>query len=400
MLPKPKKIRNIYLDYAAATYTRPEVFLAMRPYFSKIYGNPSSLHRQGAAASDALNVHRRAVAGLLGALPENIIFTGGGTESANLAVYGVANRGKQQGKHIISTPIEHHAVLRPLEKLKKDGWEITYIRVNGDGLVDAEEVIKTIRKDTVLISIMYANNEMGATEPIAEIGRKLLRYRQENKTHYPFFHTDACQAAGYLDLNVEKLHIDLMTLNGGKIYGPKGVGALYARRGVLIESLILGGGQEYDLRAGSENLAGIAGLAKAMELAEKEKTKESARLSGLTKYLWEKIQKQIPNVRLNGPALGPRRLANNLNIGFAGIENEALLLYLDECGIMCSAGSACAAKTIEPSHVLKALKIPNGYARGSLRFTFGRSNTKNDADYLMKYLPTIVEELRKLGRKS
>lgn len=398
MLPKPKKIKSVYLDHAATTYMDPRVLLAMQPYFTKIYGNPSSLYKEGVKANNTLNESRRAIAKQIGALPENIIFTGSGTESDNLAIYGIANAHKQHGKHIISIAIEHSAVLNPLEDLKKQGWEITFVRLNSEGVINFEDVIKAIRPDTVLISIMYANNEIGVIEPIAEIGRGLLQYRKEHKTVYPFFHTDACQAAGYLELDVEKLHVDLMTINGGKIYGPKGVGMLYARRGVILKPLILGGDQERKLRAGTENMPGIVGLAKALELVQLNKEKESKRLEGLTEYLWEKIQKQIPQVKLNGPKIGLQRLANNLNVSFAGTEGEALLLYLDEYGIMCSTGSACAAQSLEPSHVLKALGAPTEQARGSLRFTFGHYNTKQDVDYLMKYLPLIIAQQRSISR--
>jgi len=376
----------------------PRILSAMQPYFTKIYGNPSSLYKEGVKANNALNESRRIVAKQIGALPENIIFTGSGTESDNMALFGIANAHKQRGKHIISIAIEHSAVLNPLEDLKKQGWEITYVRVNGEGVVNVEDVIKAIRPDTVLISIMYANNEIGVIEPIAEIGRAILQYRKEHKTVYPFFHTDACQAAGYLDLDVEKLHVDLMTINGGKIYGPKGVGALYARRGVTLKPLILGGDQERKLRAGTENIPGIVGLAKALELVQLNKEKESKRLAGLVKYLWDKIKKEVPQVKLNGPEIGSQRLANNLNVSFSGTEGEALLLYLDEYGIMCSTGSACAAQSLEPSHVLKALGLPTDQARGSLRFTLGHCNTKQDIDYLMKYLPLIVAQQRSISR--
>lgn len=399
VLPKPKKISSIYLDHAATTYIDSKVLLAMQPYFSKIYGNPSSLYSEGVKANEALNNSRRAVAKLLGALPENIIFTGSGTESDNLAIYGTAHAHQQRGKHIISTPIEHHAVLHPLEDLKKQGWEITYVGVNGEGGVNGEDIIKAIRPNTVLISLMYANNEMGAIEPIAEIGRKLLQYRKENNTVYPFFHTDACQAAGYLDLDVEKLHVDLMTINAGKIYGPKGVGALYVRRGIALKPLILGGEQERNLRAGTENIAGIVGFAKALELAQGNKTKEAKRLDGLVRYFWEKLQKEIPSVKLNGPEIGPQRLVNNLNVSFGNVEGEALLLYLDEYGIMCSTGSACTVKSLNQSHVLKAMGIPENISRGSLRFTFGHANSKKDVDYIVKYLPLIVNQIRSTSEK-
>lgn len=396
MLPKPKKNKEVYLDHAATTYMDKKVILAMQPYFTKVYGNPSSLYHEGVKAGEALTSSRRTVAKLIGALPENIIFTGSGTESDNLAIYGIAKAHAQHGKHIISLAIEHHAVLHPLEDLKKQGWEITYVRVNGEGVVNVEDVINAIRPDTVLISVMYANNEMGAIQPIAEIGRKLLTYRKENNTIYPFFHTDACQAAGYLDLDVEKLHVDLITINGSKIYGPKGVGMLYTRRGVAIKPLILGGEQERNLRAGTENIPGVVGFAKALELAQANKEKESKRLEVLVKYFWEQLQKQIPNIKLNGPEIGLQRLVNNLNVSFIGMEGEALLLYLDEYGIMCSTGSACTVKSLDQSHVLKAMGVPVEHSRGSLRFTFGQCNTKQDIDYLMKYLPLIIAQQRSI----
>ncbi|HSR88993.1 MAG TPA: cysteine desulfurase family protein [Candidatus Udaeobacter sp.] len=394
MLSKPKKIKQVYLDHAATTYLDKKVILAMQPYLNKFYGNPSSLHQEGVKVNGVLNNSRRSVARIINALPENIIFTSSGTESDNLAIYGIAKAHQQHGKHIISLAIEHHAILHPLEDLKKQGFEITYVSVNEKGIVDAEEVIKAIRPDTILISTMYANNEMGAIEPIAEIGRKLLQYRKNNNTVYPFFHTDACQAAGFLDLDVEKLHVDLMTINGSKIYGPKGTGMLYLRRGVNIKPLILGGEQERNLRAGTENITGIVGFTKALELAQINKGKEQKRLESLLKYFWEKLQKNIPNIVLNGPTIGADRLANNLNISFLGTESEALLLYLDEYGIMCSAGAACTAKSINQSHVLKAMGISAEDSRSSLRFTLGHCNTKADIDYVMKYLPAIVSQQR------
>lgn len=398
MLPKPKKIQRIYLDHASTTPMDKRVISAMLPFFNTQFGNPSSLHQEGKKAEVEMNKNRGEISKLMGAMPENIIFTGGGTESDNLAIFGVAKAHAQHGKHIISSPIEHHAVLNSLEELKKWGWDIAYIKPDAKGIIKAEDVINAIRPDTVLVSIMYANNEIGSINPIAGIGRQILQYRKNNKTNYPLFHVDACQAAGYLDLDVEKLHVDLMAISGSKIYGPKGVGALYVRRGVKIQPIIFGGEQERHLRAGTENTAGIAGLAKAMQLVINEREKESKRIGELSRYLWQQIQKQIPNVKLNGPDIGPERLSNNLNITFRGIEGEALLLYLDEYGIMCSTGSACAAKSLEPSHVLKALGMQPQEARGAIRFSLGHDNTKKDIDYLMKYLPAIVEQLRQIAK--
>lgn len=397
MLPKPKKIREIYFDHAATAYTDERVVKAMLPYYSKTYGNPSSLHRAGREANAAVNDSRRKIAQILHALPENIIFVGGGTASDNLAIYGMARAHEQRGKHIITIPIEHHAILHPLEDLEKQGWKITKVKVNEEGFVSPEEIYKSIRPDTVLISVMYTNNEIGVIEPIADIGRVILKYRKEHNTPYPYFHTDACQAAGYLSLDVEKLHVDFLTLNGSKIYGPKGIGALYIRRGIKIKPMILGGGQERNLNAGTENVPGIVGLAKALEIAQNEKEKENKKMRKLSLYLWKKIQEKIQNIKLNGPEIGDDRLSSNLNITFMDIEGESLLLYLDEYGIMCSTGSACTSESLEPSHVLRALGMPYEYAHGSLRFSLGRRNTKQDVDYLMKYLPVIVEQLREMS---
>lgn len=397
MLSKPKKTQEVYFDHAATTYVDQQVFKAMKPYFTEHYGNPSSLYALGRSANQTLLESRKIIANLIHAQPGNIIFTGGGTESDNLAIYGLARAHEQKGKQIISLEIEHHAVLHPLEDLKKQGFEITYVKVDKNGLVNPFDVAKAIRKDTVLVTIMYANNEIGAIEPIAEIGREILKYRKAHNTAYPYFHTDACQAAGYLDLDVEKLHVDLMTVNGSKIYGPKGVGFLYLRQGVKIKPLILGGGQERNLRSGTENVAGIVGLAKAFELAQKNRVKESDRVRKLTQYLWQQIQDKITKIKLNGPEIGESRLPNNLNVTFMDVEGEALLLYLDEYGVMCSTGSACTSESLEPSHVLRALGLPYEYAHGSLRFSLGHCNTKADVDYLMKYLPEIIKVLREMS---
>ncbi|MDD2757845.1 MAG: cysteine desulfurase family protein [Patescibacteria group bacterium] len=390
-------MKKIYLDHAATTPVDERVFSAMKPYFMKEFGNPSALYNLGRTAQTAVTEARKKIAGLLHALPENIIFTGSGSESDNLAILGVVKAHQHKGKHIVSLGIEHHAVLRPLEDLAKNGFAVTYVPVGKDGLVDVEAVVKAIRPETILVTIMYANNEMGAIQPIAEIGREILKYRKAHNTIYPFWHSDACQASEYLDLDVEKLHVDLMTLNGSKMYGPKGVGMLYLRRGVSIKPLILGGGQEKSRRAGTENVPAIVGLAKALELAQKDKAKESARLRELTAYFWKKIQEKIPDVRLNGPAIGESRLPNNLNVTFMNIEGEAMLLYLDEYGIMCSTGSACTSESLEPSHVLRAMGMPFEMAHGSLRFTFGHSNTRADIDYILKYLPAVVAQLREMS---
>lgn len=398
MIPKPKKIKQIYLDHAATTYSDPKVVETMLPYFTKIYGNPSALYSKGTQANGALNDARRAMARLLGALPENIIFTAGGSESDNLAIYGIAQAHPNKGKHIITTAIEHHAVLGPIEDLEKQGWAVTYLKVDDQGFVNINEFKNALRSDTVLVSIMYANNEVGTIEPIGEIGREILKHRKDNNTIFPYFHTDACQAAEYLSLDVEKLHVDLMTINGSKIYGPKGIGLLYVRRGVRIKPQILGGGQERHLRAGTENVPAIMGLSTALQIAQQNGQKEADRLNKLTTYFFKELKDKIPKIRLNGPVIGSSRLTNNLNIAFDGVEGEALLLYLDEYGIMCSNGSACTSESVDPSHVLTAMGLNAKSAQSSIRFTLGRSTTKEEIDYVMKYLPAVIEELREINQ--
>ncbi|PIT87834.1 MAG: cysteine desulfurase NifS [Candidatus Magasanikbacteria bacterium CG10_big_fil_rev_8_21_14_0_10_40_10] len=397
MLPKPKTKRHVYLDHAATTYMDKRVLEAMRSFFIKNYGNPSSIYTLGRQASQYLNQARKKIANLINTRPLQIVFTAGGTESDNMAIYGVAYEHQNQGRHIVSIAIEHHAVLNPLQDLAKQGWEITYVKIDKYGRVDPKDVAKAIRPDTVLVSIMYANNEIGAIEPIAQIGREILKYRKQHSSVYPFFHTDACQAAGYLDMDVEKLHVDLMTVNGSKIYGPKGAGFLYIRQGIKIKPLILGGSQERKLRAGTENVPAIMGLARAFELAQAGRIKNSAKIAKLRDYLWQKIRTQIKGIKLNGPDLGADRLPNNLNVSFNDVEGEAMLLYLDEYGIMCSTGSACNSDSLDPSHVLTAIGLPYELAHGSLRFSLGAVNTKADIDYTMKYLPLIINQLREIS---
>ena len=396
---KPKNKKLVYLDHAATTYVDLEVKAVMDPYYTEKFANPSGLYAIGREVNSAMNNARRKVAELLHTLPDTIIFTGGGTESDNLAIFGTAYKHQEKGKHIISVRTEHHAVLHPLEKLEKQGFEITYLNVNEQGEIDLKELKNALRKDTVLISIMYANNEIGTVHPIADIGREILKWRKTNNTAYPYFHSDACQAAGVLELDVEKLHVDLMTINGSKIYGPKGIGVLYKRRGLNIEPIIIGGGQEMGLRAGTENVPGIVGLAKALEISQENREEENKRLIELRKYFWEELQKNIDKIRLNGTELSDEktRLPNNLNVTFLDIEGEAMLLYLDEYGIVTSTGSACTSGSLDASHVLTSCGLPYEYAHGSLRFTLGKCNTKEDIDYVMKYLPGIVEKLREIS---
>ena len=387
--------RIVYLDHAAATPLEPRVKEAMLPYLGEQYGNPSAIYSIGRVAKEALDNARQAVAQVLGCTASEIIFTGSGTESDNLAIFGVAKGYDGRGKHVIISNFEHHAVLNPCEALQKEGYEVTFLKVDHDGLITSEQLQAAIRPDTLLISIMYANNEIGTIEPIVELTRALRTWKKEHNrkdTEPPFFHTDACQAAGYLDIGVKQLGVDFMTINGSKIYGPKGTGVLYARRGLRLKPLIYGGGQEFKLRSGTENVAGIVGLAAALQIVQDEKDKETARLTPLRDKLITVIMAQIPKIFLNGHQT--KRLPNNVSVSILDIEGEAMLLYLDEHGICASTGSACDSRTLEPSHVLRALgKSPNE-VRASIRFTLGRSTTAKDMDYVLEVLASIVHNLR------
>lgn len=388
-------MKEIYLDHAATTPMDPRVLEAMTPYFFDVAANPSSFHSAGLKAKNAVAEARKSMASFLNCREDEVLFTSGGTESDNMAVVGIPRFYAAKGKHVITSSIEHHAVLEPLLHLQKKGEiELTIVPVDRDGLVDPDAVAKAIRPDTVLVSIMMANNEIGTIEPIADIGREILKWRKEQKTALPYFHTDACQAAGVLDLDVEKLHVDALTLNGSKIYGPKGIGVLFLRRGVSIDPLIRGGGQERGLRSGTENVPGIIGLANALELAQAEKGKENDRLSTLRDRLIEGLL-AIPKTRLNGHKT--QRLPNNANISFLDIEGEAAVLYLDAEGIECSTGSACASASLDPSHVILAIGMSYEAAHGSLRFTLGKSTTKKDIDHVIAVMPGIVERLRKMS---
>ena len=389
-------MREIYLDHAATTPIDPRVKEAMDPYWDQAYGNPSTLYRQGRLAKDALDQAREAVSRILHSRPDEIIFTAGGTEADNIAIFGATRLFEDKARHLITTSFEHHAGLRSFETLEREGWAVTYLPVSEDGLVDPEMLRKAIRPDTLLVSVMYANNEIGTVQPIAEIGKivkDIRKERQARENQLPiYFHCDASQAAGYLDLDVQKLGVDLMSLTGGKIYGPKGTGCLFARSGVRLKPIFQGGGQEKNLRSGTENVPGIVGLAKALEIAEVEREKESARLVELRDYLTQRLVTEIPKTVLNGHPT--ERLPNNVNVSVLDIEGEAMILYLDAKGIAISTGSACTSTTLDPSHVILALGKPYEYAHSSLRFTLGRSTTKEDLDYAMEVFPGIVEKLR------
>lgn len=393
--------KNIYLDYAATTPVRPEVAKAMTPYWQEKYGNPSSFHSPGKAAKDAIGAAREKIAEIFNCRGSEIIFTAGGTESDNLAVLGAARANKDYGRHIITSKIEHPAVLEACRKLERDGFEVSYIGVDYEGIIKLDELKKSLRPDTILVSVMYANNEIGTIQPIAEIAKIIRNYKKDaprlrsGNMDIPLLHTDACQAAGALDLDVAKLGVDLMTINGSKIYGPKGIGALYVKKGVKIEPLIYGGGQEKKMRSGTENVPAIIGLATALELAQKEKTAEGKRLSGLRDYFISAILKNIKSSALNGHTT--LRLPNNINVTIPGVEGEAMLLYLDSFGIYAATGSACSSARLEPSHVLLAIGRKHEDAHSSLRFTLGRDTAKTDLDYVLTKLPPIIKKLKEIS---
>ncbi|PIX62161.1 cysteine desulfurase NifS [Candidatus Uhrbacteria bacterium CG_4_9_14_0_2_um_filter_41_50] len=389
------KKRQVYLDNAATTPIDKRVLAVMKPFLTDDFGNPSSFHTPGKVAGDALDGARKQVADVIGARSDEIIFTSGGTESDNLAILGFARKNQNQGKHIISTKVEHPAVLESLEQLEKEGFEVTLLIVDEFGRVSSDDVVTAIRPDTILISIIYANNEIGTVNPISEIGKQIQKNRTGN---FPAFHTDACQAAGALELNQEKLHVDLMTVNASKIYGPKGNGALFVKRGLKLQPLQFGGHQERRVRPGTENVAGIIGFTEALRIADQQKDEESKRLIKLRDYFICEVQKLIPKTRLNGHPT--ERLPNNINISFMDIEGEALTLYLDAKGIYVSTGSACTSASLDPSHVIVGLSLPYEVAHGSIRFSLGRSTTKKDLDYVLEFLPELVEKLRKISPVS
>ena len=410
-------MKRVYLDHAATTPVDPHVEEAMRPFWGEHFGNAGGLYEEGRRAKEALGQARIKIAKLIGARPDEIIFTSGGTESDNLAVFGVAGAAlpgkksdffgvlksdfedsKASKPHIITAKFEHHAVLHPCQELEKlgfsarggpaFGWDVTYLEVGEDGIVSPENVKRFLRPETVLVSIMYANNEIGTIQPVAEIGKIIHNHKLETKNDKLVFHTDACQSAGYLDLNVNYLGVDLMTVNGSKIYGPKGVGFLYVRRGVKISPQILGGVQEMGLRAGTEPVALNVGLASAFEIAQGEKEKESARLTVLRDYFIGGLEKKIPKAVLNGHPI--KRLPNNINISIPGANGEEMVVRLDANGIACSTGSACTSESSESSHVILALGRSKKLADSSLRLTMGRSTTKGDLDYVLKVFSGII----------
>lgn len=375
----------IYLDNAATTQVYPEVLDAMLPYFTEYYANPSSVYTFAAESAKAVDQARESVAGLLHAKPEEIYFTGGGSESDNWAIKAAAEAYGEKGKHIITSKIEHHAVLNTCAYLEKKGFEVTWLDVDEDGKISLSDLEAAIRPDTILISIMAANNEIGTVQPIREIG-KIAR------EHGVLFHTDAVQAFGHIPLDVEEMNIDMLSASGHKINGPKGVGVLYIRKGVKIRSFIHGGAQERKRRAGTHNVPGIVGIGKAAELALDTMGERSKKETELRDYLIERVLKEIPYTRLNGHRSD--RLPNNANFCFRFIEGESMLILLDQAGICASSGSACTSGSLDPSHVLLAIGLPHEIAHGSLRLTLSEKNTTEEIDYTVEELKKIIERLR------
>lgn len=378
----------IYLDNSATTKIHPEVVESMMPYLTQLYGNASSIYQIGRESRKAVDSARDLVAKALGATSSEIFFTSGGTEADNWAIKGVAFANEKKGKHIITTNIEHHAVLHTCQYLEKQGFEVTYLPVKENGIVDVKDLESAIRKDTILISVMFANNEIGTIQPIKEIG-------EIAKEKGIYFHTDAVQAIGNIPIDVNTFNIDLLSLSGHKFNGPKGVGVLYIRRGVNITNLLHGGAQERTKRAGTESVAGIVGLGKAIEIATKDIEKKSKYLTELRDMTIKKLLTAIPNTILNGDPI--KRLPGNVNVCFKYIEGESILLMLDMRGICASSGSACTSGSLDPSHVLLAIGLPHEIAHGSLRLTFSTENTKKDVEYLLDTLPPIVERLREMS---
>jgi cysteine desulfurase len=381
-------MNRVYLDYNATTPVEPEVVDAMLPYFSAEFGNAASIHTPGQKARAAVEAAREQVAGLIGARPQEIIFTSGGTESDNHAIFGTVEAASGQKKHVITSAIEHEAVLNACQALEKQGVSVTYLGVDRDGQIDLEELRRGLRPETVLITIMHANNELGTLQPLEQIGRVA-------KEADVYFHTDAVQSAGKIPIDVNQLQVDLLSISGHKFYAPKGVGALYVRGGTHIRQLLYGGHHQRGFRPGTENVAGIVGLGKAAELARKSLAEDAQHLSALRDQLQQGLLRSVPQSRVNA-GTSPRT-PNTTNLVFPGVEGEALLIALDLKGLACSTGAACSSGAVEPSHVLTAIGLPPEEARASLRFSLGRHTTQADIDFALQVVPAAVAQLRELS---
>ncbi len=381
-------MKNIYFDNAATTKLDEEVLQEMMPYLTENYGNASSIYKIGREARKAVETAREQIAKVLNCKPNEIYFTAGGSESDNTAIKGIARANKNKGNHIITSKIEHPAVLETCKELEKEGFEVSYISVDENGIINLEELKNAIKPTTILITVMLANNEIGTIQPIEEIG-------QIAKENHIYFHTDAVQAVGSIKIDVQKLNIDSLSLSGHKFYGPKGIGALYVKTGVRFEKLIAGGHQERNKRAGTENVAGIVGIGKALELAYSNLDEHNEKIRKLRDYYVGQVKEKIPYIKINGDM--EKRLPGNSNISFKFIEGEGLLLNLDLKGIYASSGSACTSGSLDPSHVLLAIGLPHEIARSSLRITIGKYNTKEEVDYLVENLVEIVNRLREMS---
>ena len=378
----------IYMDNAATTQVYPEVFDAMKPYFTEFYGNPSSIYSFAGNSKKAVEDARKTIADFLGARTEEIYFTGGGSESDNWALKATADAYANKGKHIITSKIEHHAILHTCEYLEKKGFEVTYLDVDENGFVNPADVEKAIRPDTILVSIMTANNEIGTIEPIAEIGKIA-------KDHGVLFHTDAVQAFGHIPMNVDEMNIDMLSASGHKINGPKGIGIMYIRKGVKIGSFVHGGAQERQRRAGTHNVPGIVGIGKAVELARDNMKERMEYETKLRDHLISRVMEEIPYAKLNGDKV--KRLPNNVNVCFRFIEGESMLILLDQNGVCGSSGSACTSGSLDPSHALLAIGLPHEIAHGSLRLTLSEKNTMEEVDFTVDKLKGIIERLRSMS---
>lgn len=380
--------KTIYLDNSATTQVHPEVKEAILPYLEDLYGNPSSIHAKGQEVKKAIETARKQVADLIGATEEEIIFTGSGTESNNLALKGIASRNKDKGNHIITTKIEHKSILNSARWLEAEGFKVTYLNVDENGTVNINQLKEEIRPETILVSVMFANNEMGTIQPIKEIGEFL-------KDKDIYFHTDAVQVAGKIKINTEELNIDLLTISGHKIHGPKGIGALYIKKEIDIDPIIHGGGQEKNIRSGTENVPGIVGLGKAAEIAKDNLESNIEHLTNLGKKLEKGIFKNIPELILNGHPTN--RIPGNVNISFKYVEGESIMLMLDCEGICVSTGSACTSKSLKPSYVLDAMGKEIVFMHGSIRFSIGTANTEEEIDTVIDKIPEIIKKLRALS---
>ena len=389
--------RLIYMDHAATTAVRPEALEAMLPYFGVNFGNPSSIYTLAQEARNAVDDARQTIAGLIGCRISELIFTSGGTESDNTALKGVAFALRNVGNHIITTAIEHHAILHTCHQLEQFGFDVTYLPVDRHGLVDPDDVAKAITDRTILVSVMLANNEIGTIEPVAAIARTVKQEARRLDRNI-LMHTDAVQGAGFLDLNVQELGVDLMSLSAHKFHGPKGVGVLYVKRGTPFEPQMMGGGQERERRSGTENVPGIVGMAEAFRLACQERETTAARCVAMRDRIIEGLQDRVEHAHLNGHPV--ERLPNNVNISFEAVEGEPILLGLDFAGISASSGSACSSASLEPSHVLLAIGLAAELAQGSVRITLGKDNTDEEVDYMLSVIPDLVNRLRAMPSLS